>query len=207
MVNSKAGLAIILSKLKGFKNPSTKSEQYQTPSEIAATILWNAFLRDEIEGKVIFDPACGPGILGIGALLLGAKKVIFLDKDPKAIEILKENLEEKQIPETKYSIWVQDIKSVKRFACDTIIMNPPFGVQSPHADKTFLEKAFLITSVIYTFHKKESDQFVRSLAKDYGFIVAETHTFLFDLPATQLYHTKRIHKVEVSCFRLIRTAV
>ena len=46
----------------------------------------------DIDNKVIADFACGPGYLGIGALLLGAKWVHFVDIDPKALELTRKNL-------------------------------------------------------------------------------------------------------------------
>ena len=45
-----------------------------------------------VEGRVVADFGCGNGILGIGALLLGAKQVYFVEKDHDVVEIMKENL-------------------------------------------------------------------------------------------------------------------
>ena len=77
-IRSKSSLAVLLSKLKGFETEkvSEKLEQYQTDPEIAAEILWFAGFNNDISRKVIVDLGCGTGILGIGALVMGAKKVI-----------------------------------------------------------------------------------------------------------------------------------
>ena len=88
---SKSELAIVLSKLKGFKRPKVSVEQYSMDSEVGASVLWNAALLGDIKQKVSVDLGCGTGILGIGALLLGAKKVYFVDSDQEALEIAKEN--------------------------------------------------------------------------------------------------------------------
>src|SRR3989344_9379113 len=89
---TKSGLAIELSKLKVFESPKVRQEQYPTDSEIAASVLWNAYILGDLEGKVIADLGCGTGILGIGALLLGAKEVLFVDSDEKALERAKNSL-------------------------------------------------------------------------------------------------------------------
>ena len=90
---SKSGLAIALSKLKTFKKPKVSLEQYPTDSEVAAELLWHAYMAGDIEGKKIADLGCGTGILGIGCLLLGAEHVYFADIDAEALEICLENLQ------------------------------------------------------------------------------------------------------------------
>ena len=69
---SKGRLGVILSRLRVFYKAKVRVEQYPTDSEIAAQMLWESHLRGDIEGKVIVDLGCGTGILGIGALILGA---------------------------------------------------------------------------------------------------------------------------------------
>ena len=73
-IGSKAGLARVLSGLKGFDEAKVRLEQYPTDGETAADILWNMYILGDIDGKVIVDLGAGTGILGIGAGLLGAKR-------------------------------------------------------------------------------------------------------------------------------------
>ena len=40
----------------------------------------------------ILDLGCGTGVLGIGALILGARRVCFIDNDKEAIDIAKINI-------------------------------------------------------------------------------------------------------------------
>ena len=94
MIKSKASLAVALSKLKTYSKPSISLEQYPTDSEIAAEILWSAYMHGDLSGKTVADLGSGTGILGIGALYLGASKVFFVEKDSKAMAIAKENIED-----------------------------------------------------------------------------------------------------------------
>lgn len=48
-------------------------------------------------GDLVLDIGCGSGILGITAALLGAKKVIGIDNDPKAIEVSRDNARLNQV--------------------------------------------------------------------------------------------------------------
>ena len=59
---TKSRLAIELSELKVFESAKLKLEQYPTDSEIAADILWNAFMHGDIEGKTIADLAKRLGV-------------------------------------------------------------------------------------------------------------------------------------------------
>ncbi len=196
MLNSRSGLAIELSKIPAFKRPKFKLEQYSTPSEIAADMLWTMHMRGQIEGKVIADLGCGTGILGIGALLLGAKKVYFVDIDSHAIDLAKENKVDGE--KTFLNIDVDDFHE----EADSVIMNPPFGIKQKHADKRFLEKAMEISGSITSLHKSESETFIRKLSQDRGFAVEGIVHYSYQLPATMEYHRKRMEKIEVGCWFL-----
>ena len=91
-IGSKGALAVVLSGLEGFHEPKVRAEQYTTDSEVAAQVLWNAKMIGDI-GKVSVDLGCGTGILGIGLLLLGSKKVFFVDSDESALGIAKKSYE------------------------------------------------------------------------------------------------------------------
>jgi ribosomal protein L11 methyltransferase len=47
--------------------------------------------KTDVHGKTVVDYGCGSGILGIAALLLGAKRVIAVDNDPQALIATEEN--------------------------------------------------------------------------------------------------------------------
>ncbi|MBT7376211.1 MAG: 50S ribosomal protein L11 methyltransferase [Porticoccaceae bacterium] len=51
----------------------------------------------DLQGKTVVDYGCGSGILGIAALLLGAKKVIAVDNDPQALLATRDNAQRNQI--------------------------------------------------------------------------------------------------------------
>jgi len=139
---NKKKLAIELSKLEKFENVKPELEQYPTDSELAAHILWNAFMQGDIENKIVADLGCGNGIFGIGALLLGAKLVYFLEVDGEALDVAIKNCKFENVHFRKMDVLEFDEK------VDTVVMNPPFGVQQEHADKNFLEKAMEISDSI-----------------------------------------------------------
>ncbi|MBI3032569.1 methyltransferase [Candidatus Woesearchaeota archaeon] len=202
---TKSRLAIELSKLNVFRKANITLEQYPTDSEIAASVLWQSYMQGELQNKIVADLGCGTGILGIGALLLGAKYVYFVDVDKEALLVLRENLKRLCIEKNQYSIQHKDIlqfKSTKNI--DLIIQNPPFGTRNKHIDKVFLEKAMSLTKIIYSFHKLTSKQFIAALCKDHNFSIKDIIEFDFPLKYSQKFHNKRIQYIAVGCWKLVK---
>ncbi|MBI2128963.1 methyltransferase [Candidatus Woesearchaeota archaeon] len=209
-VRSKSGLAIVLSQLEGFTQPKVMAEQYATDSEVAAEFLWFAAMKGDLKQKVSADLGCGTGILGIGALLLGAKKVYFVDSDAESVEIARKNLKNAaKMAKSESSLsgravfLRQDIAGFTE-KVDVVLENPPFGTKERHADRVFLEKAMELAPVVYSLHKSESKGFVEALAGDHGFKVTNVLDFEMPLKATMKMHEKRIYRVKVSLFRMER---
>ena len=201
---TKKGLAILLSQLKRYEKASTKLEQYVTDSEIASDVLWQAFMQGDIQDKIIADLGSGTGILGLGCLVLGAKKVYFVEIDNFAVKIAKQNL---KIVEDLAEINGKAIflnKNIEDFNenVDVVIENPPFGTKQKHIDKKFLEKAFSISKKTYSFHKLTSKRFIDAISKDYGFKVKEILEFSFPLKQTMKFHKKQIKRIKTGCWRL-----
>ena len=61
-----------------------------TPDRLRET-LFNV-LAAEVAGKVFVDAYAGTGAVGIEALSRGAARAVFLEKDRKAVAVLRENL-------------------------------------------------------------------------------------------------------------------
>lgn len=202
---SKAGLGIILSRINGFSKPDVRVEQYETDAEIAATVLWQAKLHGDI-GKVSADLGAGSGILGIGALLLGAKKVYFVENDSSAVDISKNNwakIKSEYKVDGEAIFLCQDINEFDG-KVDVVFQNPPFGTKVRHADKVFLEKAMKIAPIVYSFHKSETKAFIEGFCRANGFNVANIWDFKFPLKAKYEFHARKIHRINVSCFRILK---
>lgn len=199
---SKSSLAIMLSRLRIFLDADARLEQYPTDSEIASDALWNAYMAGNLSGRTVADLGCGTGILGIGALLLGAKKVFFIDKDKNALRVLKENLLEiKGLMGLKknYTVIEGDICDFKE-QVDTVIQNPPFGTRQKHIDRDFLEKAFEISTIVYSFHKTATAGFIRKFASEKDFMLKEKIDYKFPLKKSMQYHKKYVSRIDVSLF-------
>src|SRR5687767_5948494 len=69
--------------------PKIGLEQYATPAEIAAPLLFEAWTLGDVEGKRVVDLGCGTGIFAIGAALLGAASVEGVDADEDALVVAR----------------------------------------------------------------------------------------------------------------------
>ncbi len=198
---SKKELEILLSKLIKFEDLDEKNvflEQYSTDSIVASEFLWYIFMNEysDFENNVFegfIDLGSGTGILGLGLLFFGFK-IVFVEKDVNAINVLKQNLnfifEEYEEyfkinnidVKNNFVILNEDVNFLdenffEKYKNFYVVMNPPFGVKVKHADKNFLKVAFNFNK-IYSIHnfnfssKSFEDKFfsfLDSFCKEYEF--------------------------------------
>ena len=202
-IRSKRDLELALSSLKNFENPSWELEQYATPENIAADWIWQAALKGDIRNRIILDAACGPGIVGMAALLMGAKMVFFLDKDGEAMKLCQENYSqiEKEYEIGKAEFITTDITLFDE-EVDVVLQNPPFGTKTKHMDKLFLEKAFTVGKTVWSMHKTVTKSFVEAISKDFNFQITDVFNYDFPIKAAFKFHQKPVKKVDVSLWRM-----
>jgi len=204
---SQKHLARILSRLEIFQNPLIELEQYSTESDVASELLWTVNMHGLIKDKTILDLCAGTGILGIGALLLGAKKVIFLEQNSSAIVSLRKNIdllsESYELPE--YLIVQEDIsffnpKNIGIDGVDLVIMNPLFSTKIKRRDFVFLEKAFLFSDVVISIHKTSTKNHILNFFRSNHFTLIDVFDFKYHLKKTFENHSKSVVFIEVSGF-------
>jgi putative methylase len=192
-------LEIILERIEGIPEPDVASEQYATPAPVAADLLFFAFANGDIEDRVVYDLGCGAGILGIGAKLLGARRVIGIDKDSKVVEVARRNSAKLGVTVDFYR---GDVRAVQGTG-DSVVMNPPFGAQRKdrHADQVFLVKALEIAPVVYSLLNADSETFVRLL---FPHMSIERFPIAFPLKRQFTFHTKDRKRIPVDIYRIAR---
>lgn len=200
---SKRGLEAQLSELKTFEKPNLKLEQYPVSSAVASELLYMAgFEHNDLEGRVI-DLGTGTGLLAIGATLMGAAETVGVDIDERALAIARENAErvEAQVE------WVHsDIEKINgKF--DMVIMNPPYGTRTAHADTRFLEKAFELAPVIYSIHKSATRDYLLQFLTRSGWHVDQVRSMRMMIPHLFEFHERKRGVVEVDLYRVTRNPV
>jgi len=203
---SKSTLAVLLSKLKQFDKPKKVLEQYSTDPEVVADVLWFAYMQGDVQDKVIADLGCGPGIFGIGAAVLGAKTIYFVDMDDFAVNTTKSNLGNVShlIKKTKIALVLSRVEDFN-IKVDVVLQNPPFGTKIKHHDRVFLNKAFEIANTVYSIHKTTSKAFIEAFARDHGFIITHVIPYKLRLVRSMKHHKKPSYVVDAACWRLVKS--
>ena len=197
-------LEIVLEGLEGFGRPDARTEQYSTPAILAARLLHHAHLLGDIEGRAVCDLGTGTGILACGAALLGAGRVVGVELDPPALAVAAGNAARLEAEIELVQGDVRDrslIESLGSF--DTVIMNPPFGAQDPHADRPFVDAALVLAPVVYGIFNSGSIPFLEAYTAGRAEIEFAIGGLL-PLKRTFAFHRHDVVEIEVEIVRIRR---
>lgn len=157
-----------------------------------------AHARGDIAGRSVVDLGSGNGILAIGAKLLGASRAVGLDSDPDAIDVARRNAARVGVDVE----WRRVEVDAFRESFETVIMNPPFGAQSRHADRPFLDAAMAVAPVVYTFLNAKAEDFVRRRIVASGGRIAERLEYAFPIPYLFSFHRETARELGVVLYRI-----
>ena len=216
----KLELELFLSQMESQPSPKASLEQYTVSEAVAAKILYlAAYTNGDIVGKTVLDLGCGTGRLALAASYLGAQSVVGVDIDKTAIKTASEN-SEKAGSETSVQWVLADISAVTG-SFDTVLQNPPFGVQKRTADRKFLEKALEVGNVVYSLHNHpgvdkqliqrlkanpggllqvEPSPFIARFVESRSGVVKAVYAMLMTIPRMFDFHTKMKHDFIVDLY-------
>jgi putative methylase len=218
----KLDLELALSKIQPYSKPAPDLEQYTISADVAATMLYiAAYSHGNIVNKRVVDLGCGTGRLAIGAALLGAKEVVGVDIDRNAVEAASESAEKFDLRKKIHWI-ITSIDSVHGHF-DTVLQNPPFGVQKRGADRKFVVKALELSNVVYSLHKRpdhdsallkelktcsdgaiqvSSSSFMERFVEENGGTVDSVYALLMTIPHMFSFHSEKKHEFVVDLYVL-----
>lgn len=215
----KLDLELFLSKISVNPSPKAELEQYTTTESIATTMLYMAaYNNNDIIGKTVLDLGCGTGRLGIGAAFLGANYVTGIDIDKSTIKIAQENSQ--KVGLAKKIQWITGSIDAVKGCYDTVLQNPPFGVQNRNADRVFLVKALEVGKMVYSLHNHpevdkrligmlksnkgivevEPSRFLKKFIDEHGGKIKAVYALLMTIPKMFEFHTKEKHDFVIDLY-------
>ena len=201
-------LAMALSNLPAhpFREPAL--EQYGTDGETAARWLFSINAEDPFEETDgVIDLGAGNGILGIGALLLGAPNAIFVEIDEEVCKMLQDAIASLDLG-GRCRILNGDVRSVNHdeIKRDIVIMNPPWGRQTPRADRPFLDTAARCANdSIHLLHGRGA-QHIEQWAETAGWVAKRWMDVDLPMPPIYSHHTKKRSSTEAAMWWIKRPA-
>ena len=199
----KRDLERALSEIEANPLPKAYLEQYTTPSNVAAELLYlAAYVNDDIIDKTVVELGCGTGRLAIGAALLGAKEVFGVDVDRAAVRVAQKNAELMGVKEKTH--WIVADIDVVNGTFDAVLQNPPFGVQRRRADRRFIIKSLELSGSIYSFHKGGDSNrgFIKRFIEEHGGKVTNIFPMTMEIPRMFKFHTKKKRAIQVDLYRI-----
>ena len=222
----KLDLERFLSKVKPHSSPDVNLEQYTLSESAAATMLYlTAYTYSGIIGKRVVDLGCGTGRLALGAAFLGAENVVGVDIDKDAIKTAEENSKKAGFHERVN--WVAGDIDALAGHFDTVLQNPPFGVQRRNADRRFLQKSLDLADSIFSLHNHpntdkrlismlkasggqplqiEASPFLSQFIEKLGGKVEGVYALLFVIPHMFDFHTKAKHEIVIDFYVISRNS-
>ena len=166
-----------LEEVEVFDEPKIELEQIPTSPHIAASMIFTAVSNyADIEGQMVGDFGCGPGILSLACCMMGATAVIGVDVDEEALDIAWVN--KKKMDIENIDLVMADVQSLDlNVKLDTVVMNPLLGLGM--RSTAFVMKALEYADVVYlaqVFDEGSLERLVK--AEDLKFeVMAELKSF------------------------------
>lgn len=199
----KIDLEIFLAILTPQPNPKVHLEQYTTSERVAANMLYlAAYSNGDIVQKTVLDLGCGSGRLGIGAAFLGATNVVGIDIDVNAIKTAVENSRNACLKGVTQ--WINGDIDIITGTFDTVLQNPPFGVQRREADRPFIVKALQVSSSVYSLHShpEVDETLIRKLKASRGFLQVQASPFIERLVENNNGYIKAVYAMLMTIPRM-----
>jgi putative methylase len=196
-------LAMLLSGLLPHPCDAVELEQYTTDGDLAARWLADIAAFDDLtEGCTVADLGAGNGVLGLGALAMGAGRAILVETDQAACDVAKLNAESLGFAESMEVIRATLGSDPVDFgSADVVISNPPWGRQTPRADRPFLEAVIAAETPAHLLHSAEATH-IQTLFEDAGWSTERYGEADFALPAAYSHHSRQRGRTRAAFWRL-----
>ena len=123
-------MRVIAGKARSIPLKTVEGQDTRPTTDRIKETLFN-MLQGELADCLFVDLFSGSGGIGIEALSRGARKAVFVEKAPKAVSCIKENLEKTGLDRDAVVMASDVVSAIYRLEgsepADIIFMDPPYG--------------------------------------------------------------------------------
>lgn len=146
-------MRVITGSARGCRLETLSGDDTRPTAEKVKEGLFSA-IQFDIEGRRVLDLFAGSGQLGIEALSRGAQSCIFIDRNPAAVQIIRQNLQRARLSSAAQVVGTDALSYLTR--------------PKEHFDLVFLDPPYSLGLLLPTLEK------VAPLVSDGGLIVCES---------------------------------
>ena len=177
-------MRVITGSARGCRLDTLTGDDTRPTAEKVKEGLFSA-IQFDIEGRRVLDLYAGSGQLGIEALSRGAQSCIFVDRNPAAVQIIRQNLQRARLAQLAQVVGTDALSYLSR--------------PKERFDLVFLDPPYSLGLLLPTLEK------VAPLVSDGGLIVCESDDTI-DLPPTvdgrfMLQKTYRYGRIRLWLYR------
>lgn len=156
----------------GRKIRSPEGKNTRPTTDFVREALFNILGSYVVESNIL-DVFAGTGAVGLEALSRGAQTATFIEKDPKAFLIIKQNLKDLNLQDKAFLIKDDALSALKNLdkkgqSFDIIFMDPPYNENHIKPCMEFLRKSTVLKNgdvLIVQYPKNESMDYEGFLLK------------------------------------------
>ena len=161
-------MRIISGKARGTKLFTLEGENTRPTLDRVKESLFN-IIQNKIPDCIFLDLFAGSGSIGLEAISRGAQKAILCDKEKKAIEIIRKNIEKTHCEEQVelYQMSFEKLLEMKlQEKVDIIYIDPPYKTEfALKALKMILDKELLKKEAIIIIETDEEERIIKEINK------------------------------------------
>ena len=182
-------MRIIAGERRGTKLEAVPGLNTRPTADRVKESLFNIIQMDIDADSVVLDAFAGTGNLGLEALSRGAKRVVFIERDPEALKVLHKNIKKCRYEDRAQVIEGDTLSVLARLEgvqFDLILLDPPY-----------LKNLYTaVISLVLKYH----------LLSEYGILVSEhskSTPFTCDDTEIECYKSKSYGETVLNFFRTI----
>lgn len=170
-------MRITAGKYKAKRVNTVKSQDVRPTSSKVRESIFN-ILQNRVSGSLMLDLFAGSGIMGLEALSRGAEEVVFVEKNPKVMRLLKENIANFDAnAKVIFNDALKALDILKGSSFDIIFVDPPYaaGIYAEVLKKVKDNNLLLPDGVLILEHASSDDY--QEFINDNGFEILKSKIY------------------------------